>query len=590
MSEQPPRSCGAGAKGQYQKVDDNTDYLQKNTTPKPELAYQNRSALNETHLGVSQNSNPPDLTVSPNKAQVAQTAAAKPEGAQGTTKKCCLKSQNESNAKENQPSKGILKQTGMSGAIPPGDQNPNAEPPVPNALRPVPPSDAPCYMPQPEDQLPEHKEGGMEPIGPWATGRVDWSPMAGITGTRPVVDKYSITRYSEGEWRRHNEEILNRTREVQHKANLVDWNGYRCCEQTRADIDKNQEDNTRRLTQRAQDVHRWKCELEMAIAAATEELNLLETERTRLKSAAAVLMIPESICGECLERRTGRLDPDLVRDEVEEELIKEMALISEIRETFGRTLRDLEKQLLENKTAKQKLEYDWSDKSVAHDIEFVNCALSNKSTVMMFKPGSTIFPNEQSSSDHWEHFTRETLQEGEATRQRSIVLRGTLEAIFINSARDLRSQADRVDLALSKHVACLDELRITLENELLKVLQKLADVEKLVITTRDSIRRLDTSMKLAQTRLDNRLQRPRVENCRDDPHYGLIEEAKTIGESIAALNSLFKTSEKTQSDLNKVRIDLEREIMLKRKALEIDRSRIQTIRSHYPSVTALTGH
>lgn len=74
----------------------------------------------------------------------------------------------------------------------------------------------------------------------------------------------------------------------------------------------------------------------------------------------------------------------------------------------------------------------------------------------------------QSSAEYWEHFTKETLQEGEATRQRSVALRGTLDAILNNAARDLRTQADKVDMALAKRVACTDEVRIRLENELKK--------------------------------------------------------------------------------------------------------------------------
>lgn len=50
----------------------------------------------------------------------------------------------------------------------------------------------------------------MGPIGPWATGRVDWSPLAGLTGTRPVVDRYSITRYSTNEWRKRNLDLINK--------------------------------------------------------------------------------------------------------------------------------------------------------------------------------------------------------------------------------------------------------------------------------------------------------------------------------------------------------------------------------------------
>lgn len=77
----------------------------------------------------------------------------------------------------------------------------------------------------------------------------------------------------------------------------------------------------------------------------------------------------------------------------------------------------------------------------------------------------------QSTPEYWEHFTKETLMEAEAARQRSVTLRGTLDAILTNAARDLRTQADKVELALSKRVACVEEVTARLENELKKVIK-----------------------------------------------------------------------------------------------------------------------
>lgn len=68
----------------------------------------------------------------------------------------------------------------------------------------------PCYLPQPNDlMLAKDNQEPMGPIGPWATGKVDWAPLAGLTGTRPVVDRYSITRFSGAEWREHNRVLLS---------------------------------------------------------------------------------------------------------------------------------------------------------------------------------------------------------------------------------------------------------------------------------------------------------------------------------------------------------------------------------------------
>lgn len=59
---------------------------------------------------------------------------------------------------------------------------------------------------------------------------------------------------------------------------------------------------------------------------------------------------------------------------------------------------------------------------------------------------------------------------------------------------------------------------------------------------------------------------------------------------MAALNAQLKQAEESQRTLIKARSELEREIMVKRKTLEIDRDRTQLVRSHYPSATALSGY
>ena len=156
----------------------------------------------------------------------------------------------------------------------------------------------------------------------------------------------------------------------------------------------NQSDNTKRLQNRARDIDDWKQCLERAIRAMTDEICTLEEQRRRLKQAMNVLQMPESIVTECLETRTRRPDNEIVRDEPEEELIKEKALISEIRLLFIRTHSEIEAQLRENRTNKDRMEFDWSDKVDAHENDSRNCQLGNKSHAIMFKAGATRFPAE----------------------------------------------------------------------------------------------------------------------------------------------------------------------------------------------------
>lgn len=75
----------------------------------------------------------------------------------------------------------------------------------------------------------------------------------------------------------------------------------------------------------------------------------------------------------------------------------------------------------------------------------------------------------QSTEQYWKYFTEENLEQCENTRQKSILLRQTLDAILMNAARDLRTQADVVERALQDRVTSTDEIREKLENDLTDV-------------------------------------------------------------------------------------------------------------------------
>lgn len=205
------------------------------------MEYQQKGSLQENNLGVPSTNLNPDLQVpawppnaAPSQKQAPerqQQIAANPYCCGGpstpATQEPCPKSAYSLDEKPKAPLKGILKNStqpemaaATAGRAPPGEEHPSTKVPVPNELRPVPQEKPPCYLPQPEDATMNRQEMEMGPIGPWATGRVDWGPLAGLTGTRPVVDKYSITRYSEGEWRKHNKDMLDMAMTETHRANL----------------------------------------------------------------------------------------------------------------------------------------------------------------------------------------------------------------------------------------------------------------------------------------------------------------------------------------------------------------------------------
>lgn len=380
----------------------------------------------------------------------------------------------------------------------------------------------PSYLSQPEDDYPPKPEYSMEPRGPWATGSVTCSIKGGITGLRPVADQYSITRYGPSEWRAHNLNTFQQSNEKICDAQITASNAKQCVDQTYATADKTQLETTEYLKTRANLVYRWKTELEHAIAANVEEIGLLKTECRRIQRTLSILITPTSIANEFLQFRSFRLDSDLVRDNVEEQLTKEIALCSEIRNLFSKTHEQIETQMIELKTVKARMESDWSDKAHTYNIDSLCANLSNDSPLLLWKAGATRFPVDQSTPTSYEDFTRETLAVSENVRQKSINLRSTLNEIYINSIKDLRDQATCVDIALAENVKLTQDCLQQLEKELLRCLRELASTEKLIEELRDSTKGLNNAMKLAQTRLDNRLNRQNVESCRDAAQFATV--------------------------------------------------------------------
>lgn len=291
-----------------------------------------------------------------------------------------------------------------------------------------------CEKPNEDFNLRKEMAEPMRPIGPWATGCPDWNPKNGLTGVTPVGEHYSMTRFSTNEWRQRNSDVLSESHRTFNKSIKCEEECKSMMARTHAFVDANQDDTTKRLKSRTHDVHKWQTTLTRAIKSMFEEISSLEEERLRIIRAMSILQMPESIgecqgmfkvsfffkfwpllflATECIDRRCFRADSELVRDEVQEELIEEIALISEIRNVLKNTLKDIaDHQVwdashlisfkpipfnnlqIANRTSRERLENDWSDKKDAFEIDTINCGLNNRSDVTLFRPGVTRYMNE----------------------------------------------------------------------------------------------------------------------------------------------------------------------------------------------------
>ncbi|XP_066581978.1 tektin-4 [Prorops nasuta] len=424
---------------------------------------------------------------------------------------------------------------------------------------------------------------------PQAIAKSAYRPVSGRTNLRPVVDRYSLTRYAPSDWRARNSSLLIMSHEKTSHSQQAAADAKSLVARIFKETDKAQEDSLKNLQDCIGIINDYKKELEIAIKRMTDEINDAESDKRRLKMTLSVLAIIESITSEFLEIRSTRLEPDLVFDDVEDELVKERALCRDIRDVFNMAREHLEKQLIELRAAKDQMEMNWSDKCDAFRIDLKCTRLNMVHPEIIFKPGATKIPENQTTAAVYVNHTNGILQSAECARQDSINLRSNLNAIYTNSLKDLHDQATRIDIALDGKIKLTEQVLYQLECELTRVLRDLASTEKLIDDLRTNFLGLDRALKLAQTRLDSRLLRPNIEQCLDAAQISLIEEVKMNGERSSALKDEIKRIREVEANLIKAKCELERDIMVKRKSLYVDKFRGRTLRSHYPSTAALTG-
>merc|ERR1711970_454062 len=123
----------------------------------------------------------------------------------------------------------------------------------------------------------------------------------------------------------------------------------------------------------------------------------------------------------------------------------------------------------------------------------------------------------------------------EKERNNSKNLRSMIDTSLATSCNDMNDQVERTNEALAKRVRELKESKVRLEGQLAETLRQSIEQEENIKNLRKAIEDKVIPMKLAQTRLDSRAQRPNVELTRDAPQYRLIQEVAELNDQIERL-------------------------------------------------------
>ncbi|XP_040194275.1 tektin-1 [Rana temporaria] len=332
---------------------------------------------------------------------------------------------------------------------------------------------------------------------------------------------------------------------------------------------KTQKDVNKKLEQRLDDIQFWKKELDNELEDTVNDLEQLLAYKIRLEKALQSCMEPLSIAQQCLVEREKRVGIDLVHDEVERELIKEVEVIQGVVALLQRTLEQITEQIRLSRSAKYFLEKDLKDKFQALKIDN-HCRTFTNNTPAIGYASNVVTVQSSVNPIEWEEFSNTNIVKAEKQKNSSVALRTLIDSILSETASDMRKQCDTVNVALKNRVAETKDAKNKLEVHLAKVMDEITSQEKNIESLKKAIADKEGPIKVAQTRLETRTLRPNVELCRDPVQYRLVSEVQEISTNVERLRETLSQAEAELKGLIRNQLSLEEEIQVKENTLYID--------------------
>jgi len=385
-----------------------------------------------------------------------------------------------------------------------------------------------------------------------------------------------IGRYAPPDWHARNgkiSEVSRNTRDYSHALRQE-------AKQLRIDADAktkwfNYENNVK-LNERVRHITEWKDKLDQCLRDLNLEISVQKDAKEACERALEAKNLPLEIALENLNTREERQEFDVVKDEVEGQLNNEVQLIENIKDKLKTKAEEAWDCLARLEECRETVELDLKDKTDALDIDMTQLDLTEASAGISHKPDATRIPKGSVVPETWYTHSEHNKMTAEQAMAESQRLREAIFHTIEQTSNDLRVQQDATNFDFRKRHYEMKRAKEELEYQMKTTRQEIADQEDNVREMEMAIRAKENPLKLAETRLENRTNRPHVELCRDEPMSGLIQEVETLRDTIHKLTLKLDHSRETLTELEAHLHKLEEDHKNKQLALSLDQRCMDT--------------
>ncbi|XP_014248255.1 tektin-3-like [Cimex lectularius] len=396
------------------------------------------------------------------------------------------------------------------------------------------------------------------------------------------------TRYTPYEWSQasisnYNEADTNRNFSERLRSDAI-----RIMRMTDEKTTAAQRDTGRRLGERLTDTVFWRNEVANELEKVVTESNLLQDTKRSVEKALQDCEPPLHIAQECLYHREHRQGIDLVHDQPEQYLLKEIENLHSCREKLLEMKKKIDEQLRSNRASQHELETDVRSKESALAIDNVCHQLNNFSRGINYYGGIDKYDNTLTTPETWSENSNRIALRSKNERSISTQLRSDAANLINACANEIWNCWNDTNAALARRSNEVLEVKNRLQLHLHKVQQEIFDIEKSLELLRKAIMDKTNPMKVAHTRLEARAHRKDIELCKDFAQNRLIQEVQEIGDTIEVLHRKLQEAEAQHQQLLMTRSTLEADLHTKVNSIFIDREKCLGMRRSFPITAAVS--
>ncbi|NXK51397.1 TEKT5 protein, partial [Chauna torquata] len=285
----------------------------------------------------------------------------------------------------------------------------------------------------------------------------------------PALRSALHARYSTRDWHHANMVQLKGSEASRYWAGRLNTDSVRLMQDKDQLTYQMQEDSRKRLGERISNIDFWRSELTYELECLLRETRALETAKKRLECAVDEMQGPLKTALECLYYREKRKGIDLVHDDVEKNLIKEVDIFKDCQEKLAKLAQRINHQLGINRDAQHALEQDLSDKNSAHFIDEKCFNLRNTSDSISFYHGVEKADRTVSVPATWAKFSEDNIRCSQHARANSVKLREDTEVGLESTSEEMWNQFISTNLAFNNRIAEVADAKNKLQAQLAKV-------------------------------------------------------------------------------------------------------------------------